>query len=84
MRGMDDDTPEEQPRDPRICEACGSHDVGKRPRWAVFLVAAALLIAIARLTGVTELGWFGVAAALLFAVMSGGWRCRECGEAWNG
>lgn len=84
MDGPEFDTPEEEPRDPRVCEACGSHDVAERPRWMLFIVVAALLISIARVTGTTELAWFGIPAALLFVVMAGGWRCRECGEAWNG
>ncbi|HYH08475.1 MAG TPA: hypothetical protein VEK11_15570 [Thermoanaerobaculia bacterium] len=77
------DRPEDHGRDPRTCASCGSQEVSVRPRWLVFFVIAALLIAISRLTGVTELGWFGVAAAALFALMAGGWRCKECGEAWN-
>jgi len=74
---------EEPEPDVTVCSACGSADVRPQQRALLFLLIAAVGIALGVAGHASEAAFFGILAAGLFLLMSGRWRCANCGETWN-
>ena len=77
------DEPIEEIVDPEVCAACGSPDIYRTPRLAMFAIAGTALFGIGIAVGMTDVAFLGVAALAVFFLVTGRWRCSECGENWN-
>ncbi len=82
------DTPaeiEEADEDERelICPACGSPEVTSAHRARTFGLAITLAIAIGYAAASTQAAIFAVAAAAVFLLIGGRWRCEICNETWD-
>jgi hypothetical protein len=74
---------DEQPWEPpQTCPSCGAPDVARRQKWVAFFIVAAFVAAIAYVQDATLLGFYIVAACLVFFLIAPTWRCRQCGHTW--
>ena len=67
----------------RICPACGSPDAAPSRRAHMFGLVVTLSLAIGVATELLQAAFFAVAAAAVFLLIAGRWRCNECGETWD-
>lgn len=79
----DRDEPIEETEDPVVCAACGSPEISRTPRALFFSVSAMLAFAIGVASGLTEAAFFAVLALGVYFLITGRWRCSECGETWD-
>jgi hypothetical protein len=77
------DEPLEEVEDPRVCTACGSPDIYRTPRLAMFAIAGMAFVGIGIAVEMTDVAFLGIAALAVFFLITGRWRCSECGENWN-
>lgn len=77
------DEPVEEIEDPEVCAACGSRDIYRTPRLLTFVVAAMAMMGVGIAVGMTDAAFFGVLALAVFFLITGRWRCSECGVNWN-
>lgn len=68
---------------PLICPACASTDVASSQRAKMFVLAAVLAVAIGFALSRLDVVLFAVAAAAVFLLIAGRWRCAMCGETWD-
>jgi hypothetical protein len=66
-----------------VCAACGSADIRPQQRALLFLLIAAVGIALGVAGHNSQTAFFGIITAGLFLLMSSRWRCGNCGETWN-
>jgi hypothetical protein len=66
-----------------VCPACNSADAAPSHRARSFLLIAALAVAVGIAAQVIQATFFAVAAAGVFHLVSGRWRCNACGETWD-
>ena len=69
--------------EPMICAACGSAAIYRRKRALIFAVIAFIAFCIGVGAGQTEVAFFAIAAAGIFAMISDRWVCEECGATWK-
>ena len=69
--------------DPVACVNCGSPSIRRRSPWVLFGAAAIVAIAVGLATDLTEMTFFAVGAAAIFAVIADRWVCDECGTTWK-
>jgi hypothetical protein len=76
------DEADEEARE-NLCPACSSADAAPSHRGRSFLLIAVLAIAVGTGAQVVQATFFAVAAAGIFQLVSGRWRCNACGETWD-
>ena len=76
------DEADEDERD-RVCPACGSQEVTSARRAQMFSLILTVAIAIGVAAGNLQAAFFGVAAAAVFLLIAGRWRCQMCNETWD-
>jgi hypothetical protein len=76
-----DEADEEQGE--RVCPACGSLDVVSARRAQMFGLIVTVAIAIGVAAEMLQAAFFGVAAAAVFLLIAGRWRCQMCSESWD-
>ncbi|HEX8617750.1 MAG TPA: hypothetical protein VF911_09225, partial [Thermoanaerobaculia bacterium] len=79
----DRDEPIEPVVEPTACAACGSPDIARTSRGLMFAVAAAATIGVGVAVGLTDAAFFAVLAFGVYFLISGRWRCSECGATWD-
>jgi hypothetical protein len=67
----------------RICPACGSTDIGSSHRARTFLLIITMAIGIGAAAELAQPAFFAVAAAAVFLLIAGRWRCENCSETWD-
>jgi hypothetical protein len=67
----------------RICPACGSLDVASSRRGQMFALVLTVAVAIGVAAEMIQAAFFGVAAAAVFLLIAGRWRCQACNETWD-
>jgi hypothetical protein len=67
----------------RICPTCGSPDVAPSHRAQTFWVVVTLAISIGVAAELVQAAFFAVAAAAVFFLIAGRWRCQNCDETWD-
>jgi hypothetical protein len=77
------DQPIEEIEDPEVCAACGSPEIYRTPRLLTFVVAATALMGVGVAVEMTDAAFLGVIALAVFFLITGRWRCSECGVNWN-
>ncbi|HEX8255912.1 MAG TPA: hypothetical protein VF846_22420 [Thermoanaerobaculia bacterium] len=80
---LDLDEPLEDLEDPTACAACGSPDISRTPRLLMFAVVASTVMAVGIAIELSDAAFLGVIAIAIYFLVSGRWRCSECGESWN-
>lgn len=65
------------------CPACGTPDAVPAHRARTFLLVATLAVAVGAAAQLLQATFFVVAAAGVFQLVSGRWRCEACGETWD-
>ena len=65
------------------CPACGSPDVTSARRGRSFALVATLAVTIGIATGLYQAAFFAIAAAAVFLLIAGRWRCQGCNETWD-
>jgi len=68
---------------PVRCPACDSPDATPSNRARTLLLVAVLAIAVGTAAEILQAAVFAVAAAGVYALMQGRWRCTACGETWD-
>lgn len=76
------DEADEEARE-NVCPACSSADATPSHRAKSFLLIAALAVAVGVAAQVIQATFFAVAAAGVFHLVTGRWRCNACGETWD-
>lgn len=76
------DEADEEARE-NVCPACGSPDAAPSHRARSFLLVAALAVAVGTAAELLQGTFFVVAAAGVFQLVTGRWRCGACGETWD-
>ena len=74
---------DEQLPDPNTCPACGSHDIIRTPRAAVFATLALFSIGLSVMVREGQVAFLAVATFALFMLIWDRQKCAECGESWN-
>src|SRR5215212_3004204 len=67
----------------RLCPACDSAEYEPSHRVRSFLLIAVVALAIGVAVDVLQATFFAVAAAGVFRLVQGRWRCSTCGESWD-
>ena len=67
----------------RLCPACDSAEYEPSHRVRSFLLIAVVALAIGVAVDVLQATFFAVAAAGVFHLVQGRWRCSTCGESWD-
>lgn len=82
---LDDDLDEpiEEREDPTVCAACGSTEIVRTSRALMFVAIAVTAIGVGVAVGLTDAAFFAVLAFGVYFLISGRWRCSECGETWD-
>lgn len=76
------DEPDEEEGE-RLCPACDGRHITPSQRARTFVLVAVMTIAVAVGVGVAEAAFFVLAAAGVFLLIGGRWRCGDCGEAFD-
>jgi hypothetical protein len=76
------DEADEDPRE-QVCPECDARDVSPSRRAQTFALIAVLAVALGVGVGVVQAAVFGVAAAGVFLLIRGRWRCNLCGETFD-
>jgi hypothetical protein len=84
LRPDDDlDEPIEEVEEPAVCAACGSPEITRTSRALMFMVTAVATLGVGVAVGLTDAAFFAVLAFGIYFLISGRWRCSECGETWD-
>ena len=67
----------------RICPACGSADIAPSHRGQMFWLVVTLAVAIGVAAEMIQAAFFAIAAAAVFLLIAGRWRCQNCSETWD-
>jgi hypothetical protein len=67
----------------RLCPACGSPEVVSSRRAQMFGLVLTLAIALGVAAEMVQAAFFAVAAAAVFLLIAGRWRCQNCSESWD-
>ena len=76
------DEADEEARE-NVCPGCGSPDAAPSHRARSFLLVTVLAIAVGTATGILQAAFFAIAAAAVFHLVTGRWRCQACSETWD-
>jgi hypothetical protein len=71
---------DEESSEPTVCASCGSPNIERRARLAVFAGVAAIAIGIGVAVGLTDAAVFAIGATGIYLLVSGRWRCVDCGD----
>jgi ribosomal protein L37AE/L43A len=84
-QNQDDDREEaiEVREDPVVCATCGSPDIIRTSRGLMFAGAAVTTVGVGIAVGLTDAAFLAVLAFAVYFLISGRWRCSECGETWD-
>lgn len=74
---------DEESREPAACTRCGSPNVVRPARMVMFGAISTLAISLGVAVGLTDAALLAIFASGVFLLISGRWRCAECGESWN-
>ena len=77
------DEPIEDLEDPQVCPACGSPDIHRTPRLLMFAVVAMAVMGVGIAVEMSDAAFLGVLALAVYFLITGRWRCSECGTNWN-
>jgi len=77
------DEPIEEIEDPSVCAACGSPDIVRTSRALMFMVTAGATLGVGTAVGLSDAAFFAVLAFGVYFLISGRWRCSECGQTWD-
>ena len=69
--------------EPAMCAACESPNIRRRPRAIYFAVVALIAFASGLAAGATDVAFYVIAAAAIFAMVADRWVCDDCGESWK-
>jgi hypothetical protein len=67
----------------RVCPACGSTEVESARRAQMFALVVTLALAVGVAAEMIQAAFFAVAAAGVFLLIAGRWRCQSCNETWD-
>ncbi|MGZ8710644.1 MAG: hypothetical protein ACXW28_10500 [Thermoanaerobaculia bacterium] len=67
----------------RVCPSCGSPDITSSRRAQTFALVFTLALAIGAAAELVQAAFFAVAAAAVFFLIAGRWRCESCNETWD-
>lgn len=67
----------------RVCPSCGSPDITSSRRAQTFALVFTLALAIGVAAELVQAAFFAVAAAAVFFLIAGRWRCQSCNETWD-
>ena len=67
----------------KVCPACGSPDVASTRRARMFGIVLTLALTIGYAAEMLQAAIFAVAAAAVFLLIEGRWRCETCNETWD-
>lgn len=67
----------------RVCPACGSTEVVSARRAQMFALIMTVAIALGVAAANLQAAFFGIAAAAVFLLIAGRWRCETCNETWD-
>ena len=72
-------------RDPRECPACGSREIRRVPRLAIFIAAAAIVVVASYVwtESFTESAILAILSLAVMFLIFERWRCDECGATWR-
>ena len=73
---------DEEPKAP-VCPACASSDIEASRRAHTFALIVAVAIAVGVAAAVIDGALFAAAAAGIYLLTGGRWRCTACGETWD-
>ena len=76
------DEPDEEAAEP-VCPACGSTEVASSRRAQMFGLVVTVAIALGVAAEMIQAAVFAVAAAAVFLLIAGRWRCQNCSESWD-
>ena len=76
------DEADEEERE-RICPACASPEVTSSHRAQMFWLVVTLAVAIGVAAENLQAAVLAVAAAAVFLLIGGRWRCQQCNESWD-
>jgi hypothetical protein len=68
---------------PLVCPACSSPEVVSAQRAKLFALVAVIAVAIGFAVSRFDVTLFAIAAAAVFLLIAGRWRCESCGETWD-
>ena len=77
------DEADEDDEGERICPACGSPDVASSRRMQMFGMVVTLAVAVGFAAEMLQAAVFALAAAAVFLLIAGRWRCQTCNETWD-
>lgn len=66
-----------------VCPACGSPDIISARRARMFGLVVTLAIVTGYFAEMLQAAVFAVAAAAVFLLIGGRWRCETCDETWD-
>ena len=66
-----------------LCPACGSPDVASSRRMHMFGLVVTMAVAIGFAAEMLQAAVFAVAAAAVYFLIAGRWRCQACNETWD-
>lgn len=67
----------------RACPSCGSPDVIRSRRGQTFALVLTVAVAVGVATELVQAAFFAIAAAAVFLLIAGRWRCQTCNETWD-
>ena len=66
-----------------LCPECGSPDAEPSRRARSFALITVLAVAVGTAAQFLQAAFFAIAAAGVFHLVTGRWRCNACGETWD-
>jgi hypothetical protein len=76
------DEADEEPGE-NVCPACGSPEAAPSHRARSFLLVTTLAVAVGIAAELVQAAVFTIAAAAVFHLVTGRWRCGACNETWD-
>lgn len=67
----------------RICPSCGSPDIVSARRARMFGIVVTFALTIGYAVSLLQAAVFAIAAAAVFLLIAGRWRCQACSETWD-
>lgn len=68
---------------PLVCPQCSSSEVASAQRAKLFVLTVVVAAAIGYALSRADVTLFAAAAAAVFLLIAGRWRCGMCGETWD-
>lgn len=74
---------DEETGDPSACVRCGSGDIGRPGRGVTFAAIVTLAMSLGVAVGLTDAAFLAILVSGVVLLISGRWRCHECGASWD-